>query len=604
MELLFPYPKVREHQDDLVKAVLDTCRRKKNLLVHAPTGLGKTSAALGPALTVAIEKDMTIFFLTARHTQHMLALQTVHEIESAHNIKIPVLDLIGKKWLCLQPAAERLYSNEFMEYCRKLREDKACHFYENLRKGQDPSPRAKSALQQLKDSRGGTHDILAAGRDNQVCPYEIAILQAKDARVIIADYAYIFNEGIREPFLAKIGKTLDNSIIIVDEAHNLPERVKDLASSRISVFSLKRAQQEAEKFGYDFHEVLNRLERVLGSGREERYLQKEDVEIKETVVQELLSAGDHIREAQRVSFLGSIGQFLEAWKQEREGFARILTPDARDTALTFRCLDAGIITGPVFTACAASICMSGTLTPTQMYVEVLDMPIDTKEMTLPSPFPPANRLVITVPKTTTKFSARSAQQFSEIGKICADVINRVPGNTMVFLPSYDLLEKIKPTVQELATKTVFQETPGLSKEEREELLERFKAYHGTGAALLAVTTGSFGEGVDLPGDLLRAVVVVGLPLQKPTKEVEALIAYFDKKFGRGWDYGYVVPAFNKVLQSAGRAIRTMDDRGAIVFVDERYGWPQYTRLFPPEWEVKNTTLYQKLLENFFAKTLN
>jgi hypothetical protein len=106
--------------------------------------------------------------------------------------------------------------------------------------------------------------------------------------------------------------------------------------------------------------------------------------------------------------------------------------------------------------------------------------------------------------------------------------------------------------------------------------------------------------VDLPGDLLKAVIIVGIPLSRPTKEVEALIAYYDRKYGRGWDYGYLVPAFNKVLQGAGRAIRTMTDRGAIIFLDERFSNPQYQRLFPPEWNVKTTLIWHKPLESFFA----
>jgi DNA excision repair protein ERCC-2 len=603
MELLFPYSSQRTHQDELVKAVLQVCEKKKHLLVHAPTGLGKTAASLGPALTVALKEGLTVFFLTARHTQHLLALKTVHDIEKQHNIKIPVLDLIGKKWLCLQPGAERLYSNEFVEYCRAMREDKACSYYENLKKGTDLSPRAKAALNDLSNSDSGTQALMNVGRVHQVCPYEIAVLHGRDAKVIIADYSYVFNEGIRTPFFAKIGKELEKSIIIVDEAHNLPERVKDLASVRISTFSLRRAQQEGEKHGYDFHDTFKAIERVLASKKEESYMQKDDLIVADSIIQEMTSAGDHIREEHRASFIGSIAAFLDEWKKEQEGFARILTPDFRtqDATLSYRCLDPGVITGPVFEQAASTVIMSGTLTPTQMYIEILDMPVDTKEITLPSPFPVENRLVLVVPKTSTKYTSRSPEQYATIGTMVADMVNRIPGNSIIFFPSYDILESVKITVTTQVRKTLFQETPGLSKDDREALLEKFKQYHETGAALLAVTTGSFGEGVDLPGDYLKAVVIVGLPLQKPTKEVEALIAYYDKKFGRGWDYGYVVPAFNRVLQSAGRTIRTMTDRGAIIFLDERYAWPQYTRLFPPEWSVKTTILYQKHLEDFFAK---
>lgn len=600
MELLFPYNSQRAHQEDLVKAALDVCTRKKHLLVHAPTGLGKTAAALAPALTVALEEDLTVFFLTARHTQHLLALQTLHDIEKKAGKRIPVLDLIGKKWLCLQPGADRMHSGEFIEFCRALREDQRCDYYENL-KGRDgePSQKALLAVSDIADSDGSTKSIMASGKKNHVCPYEVALLHGRAAKLVIADYGYVFNDGIREPFLAKIGKDLSKVILVVDEAHNLPERVKDLASSKLSTFIVRRAKQEAAKHGLDFDETLDQLDRFLNA-REERYVQREDLEVDADIIDEMEDAGDAIREDNRSSYIGSVASFLKEWNLEREGFARILGPDRDGAALTHRCLDPGVITGPVYGTVAASITMSGTLTPTQMYAEVLDLPVAMKEMTLPSPFRDENRLILIVPKTTTKYTGRSPAMYEEIGRYVTDMVNAVPGNSIVFFPSYDIMNSVKQHVLGRTNKPVFEEAPGLSKELRETLLATFKAQAETGAVLLAVTAGSFAEGVDLPGDLLKAVVIVGVPLAKPTKEVEALIAYYDKKFGRGWDYGYTIPAFNKVLQSAGRPIRTMTDRGAIIFLDERFAHPQYLRLLPPEWKPKTTLLYKKAIADFFA----
>jgi Rad3-related DNA helicase len=190
--------------------------------------------------------------------------------------------------------------------------------------------------------------------------------------------------------------------------------------------------------------------------------------------------------------------------------------------------------------------------------------------------------------------------YEEISRYVTDITNIVPGNSIVFFPSYDILNAVKMHVSARTNKKLLEETPGLSKEAREELLQAFRSHAAKGAVLLGVTAGSFGEGIDLPGDLLKAVVIVGVPLQKPTKEVEALIAYYDRKYGRGWDYGYLIPAFNKVLQSAGRPIRTMTDRGAMIFLDERFAQPQYMRLMPPEWKPKTTILYKKPLEQFFG----
>jgi len=141
----------------------------------------------------------------------------------------------------------------------------------------------------------------------------------------------------------------------------------------------------------------------------------------------------------------------------------------------------------------------------------------------------------------------------------------------------------------------------MSKQEKKELLEDFKKNKKDGAVLLAVAAGSYGESIDLPGDLLKAVVVVGLPLQRPDLETKELINYYDMKFSKGWDYGYLFPAFNKCLQNAGRCIRSKDDRGIIVFLDERYSWRNYARCFPQDMEIKVTERYKEIIEYFFSE---
>jgi DNA excision repair protein ERCC-2 len=134
-----------------------------------------------------------------------------------------------------------------------------------------------------------------------------------------------------------------------------------------------------------------------------------------------------------------------------------------------------------------------------------------------------------------------------------------------------------------------------------EFLDGFKSYKNVGAILMGVIGGNFGEGIDLPGDFLKGVIIVGLPLQRPDLETEALIKYYDEKFKKGWDYGYLFPAFNRALQSAGRCIRSETDKGVIIFLDERYSWKNYFRCFPPSWDIKTTLLYEKMIEDFFKQ---
>ncbi len=224
------------------------------------------------------------------------------------------------------------------------------------------------------------------------------------------------------------------------------------------------------------------------------------------------------------------------------------------------------------------------------------------KITLPSPFPNENRLNLIIPKTTTKYAMRSPRMYEEIARVCAQLSHEVPGNLAIFFPSYAILRDVKATLDPLVEKTVFAEHGSLTREEREELLDRFRARQDTGAILLGVMGGSFSEGIDLPGDELRAVVIVGLPLGRLDLETQALVDYYQKKFGKGWEYGYTFPAFNKTLQSAGRCIRSESDRGAIIFLDERYAWESYHRCFPSEWDIRITLRFPDLVRDFFTRS--
>jgi DNA excision repair protein ERCC-2 len=240
--------------------------------------------------------------------------------------------------------------------------------------------------------------------------------------------------------------------------------------------------------------------------------------------------------------------------------------------------------------------MSGTLTPTSMYKELLG--IEAEELTLKSPFPAQNRMNLIVPKTTTKYEARSPEQYKEIAKTLADISSDVKGSIAIYFPSYYLRDEVSKSFSMLTVKTVFSEQPDMTKSEKQEFLDNFVKYKDSGAVLLAVISGSFAEGIDLPG-VLKMVIIVGLPLQKPDLETKALIEYYDKKFSKGWDYGYLFPAFTKTIQAAGRCIRSETDRGIIVFLDERYSWNNYYRCFPQHWPLKVSLLYKDTIKKFY-----
>lgn len=632
MSRFFPHERMRAQQDVLVAEALKTFQNGNQLVVHAPTGLGKTAATLAPAVEVAMEKNKVVIFTTSRLTQHALAMETASMIGQKHNLPIKVVDLIGKKHMCLQPGVSGLGGKEFAEYCKAMREDGLCEYYERLKRGDETSPIAAQALVQLGKTSPNSPEhvkMLAAQDEHRLCPYELTMLLAADSTIVITDYSYLFNSKIRDGFFGRIGRRLEDCILIIDEGHNLTDRVKSLASERITSNTLKRTRKELEQNGRSdrahwITEIEDLLGRLAQGTDDERFVTKEEfmeglrrICSPQELIKILNEIATTVREEQKSSSAGALADFLKAWQEEKEGFTRILSamredvPASQSTlnaatqtrqvlhvSLSYRCLDAGEVTSPVFDSAYSTLVMSGTLTPVAMYAETLGLRgADT--LTLKSPFPHANRLNLVIPKTTTKYKSRGEAMYRQIAQACAQIANTVPGNSAVFFPSYAVLDAVVPFIERAVEKTTFREHPDLGKQDREELLDRFRSYSKSGAVLLGVMGGSFSEGIDLPGNDLRAVVIVGLPLGRPDLETKALIDYYDSKFGKGWEYGYTFPAFNKTLQSAGRCIRTETDRGVIVFLDERYAWQNYYKCFPAEWDIKLTLRYEKMIEEFF-----
>jgi DNA excision repair protein ERCC-2 len=616
---LFPYSELRSVQSEMIKEVADALTNQSNLIVHAPTGLGKTAATIAPALNYALENKKKVFFLTSRHTQHTIAIQTLKEIKKKYGINFNATDLIGKKAMCTVPGIEALRNTDFYEYCKKQREDGLCEHYLNTRKENKLTPEAKLALKIIeRENPLHIEEFSKLCSSDKLCAYELATMMAKNSEVIVSDYYYIYNSRIRDALFNRIQLELKDCIVIADEGHNLPDRIRKLMSTQLSNYITRRALKEARKINDEqaaaiiagIQSVLNSLSGGMQNGDEKSISKEEFVKAVEKIgkyeenIDKLEMAAQNVREKEKQSSIGTIAAFLDEWTGPDKGYVRILTQkETRGetvTTLSYKCLDPSTVSKEIIQECSSTIMMSGTLTPTEMYRDVLGFPANTAEKKYPSPFPEKNKLAMIIPETTTKFSLRTAAQYKRIAEICAEITNIVPGNSAVFFPSYYVRDNVYRFFADISLKTTFVEHAEMNKEEKSEFLERFKKYKDNGAVLMGVMSGSYGEGIDLPGDLLKCVVVVGLPLQQPTLETNELIKYYDEKFKKGWEYGYVGPAFSKCLQSAGRCIRSESDRGVVIFLDERYTWQNYFKHFPLDWNIKVTKLYADRIREFFG----
>ncbi|MBI2138936.1 ATP-dependent DNA helicase [Candidatus Woesearchaeota archaeon] len=617
----FPYSHIREYQSAMISDIISCLQQKKHLIAHAPTGLGKTAASLAPVIGFAMKNGFKVFFLTSRHTQHKVCIETLQAIRKKFDVPLLCCDLLGKQGMCLQAGVTGLPGSEFMEFCKKLRENRECNFFLNTREKNGLLTMKGESVIGEASAAGPLHceEFVSLCSKEQVCPYYTAEAMAKKAQVICADYYYLFNPMLRNSFFPRIDASLEKSIIIIDEAHNLPKRCRELLSIELTSVMVDRCLKEAAKFSF---ESLNRkvrelagiitgLAQSLEEGKQEMLVEKEEFIGKvnqlfpyDPFIKELEDAAGEIKKQQRISYLSGMGDFLESWKGPDDGFARILRyaegSHGHQFMLAYHCLDPSHVAKQVVDSAYAVICMSGTMMPTAMYSDLLGFG-SPMEKVYQSPFPRKNRLSLVIPETTTKYSRRTEAEFASIGKMAAGIANTIPGNVLVFFPSYEVRNHVAPYFSELCTKQLLVEKQGLDKESKEKLIEQFKQHHAKGAVMLCVAAGSFGEGIDLPGKFLRGVIVVGLPLEKPSLEMRQLIDYYDLKFGKGMEYGYFMPAMIKTIQNAGRCIRSAEDKGVVVFIDERYASAVYADCFPAEYEVEVTKDYESEIKEFFGK---
>ena len=219
-------------------------------MAYAPTGLGKTASALAAALRFASEQRKCVFFLTNRHTQHKLAIDTLREVKKKKVKEIRCVDLIGKRWMCNQEVAG-LFGNEFSEFCKAVVEKGECEFYNLVREKKGLTVEARKVVVELK--RGSplhNEEVISIGKEKRFCSYELAMELAKGAQVVIGDYYYVFNPFVQNSLFTKLGLELQDVILIVDEGHNLPGRVTEMISNALTTTMIKNAVMEAKKIWY------------------------------------------------------------------------------------------------------------------------------------------------------------------------------------------------------------------------------------------------------------------------------------------------------------------------------------------------------------------
>lgn len=616
---LFPY-KYRKFQKDIVEAISKTLENGGHLAFESGTGSGKTVCALAPSISFAMTSHKRILYLVRTNAQEQQVVIESRRIRKLMDRKmdegyeILCLPIQGRRNLCslARENPDMSYGNpeELAMMCshrrritrealdRNEKTDKGCEYYAALHYFDKDE-----TFRWIKDKLPTAEEFAKWCAETGMCAYEAVKPFISQALIIVAPYIYFFDPKMRQVLLERMGADLDDLIIIMDEAHNLPEFCRELMSAQLTENMLKLCEEESRE--YRDPEIFNGTpasvfcvavqsavrqicQDWIPEGEEDGIVPHGDLErilmssfrctsndIK-NMCANVLALGEAIRDDKKVkgklprSYLRHLGMFLLKWMDADESqYAHLASFEHKRNRIEMYCLDPSVAAGAL-TKCHSSISMSGTLSPLEEYRDSLGLPVDTGLYSFGSPFPPENRLIIYDPEVSTRYEELDDELIKELEKRTASVCNHFQKNIGIFFPSFSLMQRfIDDKTFENMNRGVHVEKQAMRQEEIMDLVKSFKGKEMEGGILCSVMGGRISEGLDFPGKTLEIEIIVGLPYPKPTARQRSLQNYYDVKFGKGFEYAFYAPTARRLLQTIGRLIRTENDRGVAVILDKR-----------------------------------
>lgn len=609
----FPFA-YRPGQKKLASSVYKTIEARNRLFVQAPTGIGKTMSVIYPAVKALGEgKGERIFYLTAK-TITRTAAEEAFRILQDRGLFFSTVTLTAKEKLCPMEKYE----------CNP-----------------DMCPRAKGHFDRVNDAvfeliqekeRITREDVLEYAERYQICPHEFDLDISDWVDGIICDYNYAFDPNVQLKRDFGEGVNCDH-IFLIDEAHNLVERAREMYSAELYKEDFLAVMKLVKPYSKKLESKLSRCNRLLLELKREceNWKLVESIDHLALAVEGALGAIEDFEEEQPhfhqqeplTELYLNLRHFMNMYMR-LDGCYRIYTEhSSAGFKIKLFCVNPVNNLEECLNKAAATVFFSATLLPIQYYRTLLSSRKEDYTVYLDSPFSEDNRLICIGRDVTSRYTRRNQNEFERIGGYIEQMVRGKSGNYLVFFPSYRYLDEVLRVLEknigarpvggevigelEISTDTqeipensrisgngesekrdnsrieIFAQTPGMNEKEKEEFLERFSAERTDSLLGLCVMGGIFSEGIDLTGDRLIGVAVVGTGLPQVCTEREILKRYFDETMGEGFAYAYQYPGMNKVLQAAGRVIRTEKDRGVILLLDDRFMREDYQNLFPREW---------------------
>ena len=583
----------------MITDIYSSLKKSQSIIINAPTGIGKTDASISAALTFALKNNLNIFFLTPKISQHKIVIESLKGINEKFKLNLKYIDIVGKKNLCVNEKINYMDGESFYKSCEQLVKNNKCQYY--------TASKDKSRLAGLERYAEDGHIVFFNKCfDKGICGYEAMAELAKNSNFIIADYAHFLNPYTRQVFLKRIGHTLENSIIIWDEAHNILNVASSYMNSSLSTYTLSNAEKELASISssLDISYMRFMMEKIAEKTLKEKKLQEaffsgDEAKVAltfniESVSRDLEKAGlEYLaKSGAKRSYLMHISRFLEALNVESDSTAKIITKKGQDIKMSIISLypdEALEALHKVY----ANIFMSGTMLPLHMYVELFRLD-DANVKNYKSPFPESNKLCIIDNDVSTKYNERSISQYKKIAAKIMNIKSMVKGNVVIFFPSFDFLNNV---YRYMETEVAYIQRSEMKSSAVEELISSFKK--SSDSLMFGVMGGSLSEGIDYANNVIKGIVIVGIPLEKPNLELTSKIEYINKTFkGKGNEYIYLVPAIMRSVQAAGRAIRSETDRAFIIFMDKRYDWGIYRSIIKNFITITKSSNYLESIDKF------
>lgn len=586
--LQFPYAKPRPYQQEIIERVTDVLPQEARIMLSAPPGIGKTLASLYPALGYALKSNQKVFAVTSKTTQQRIFKATLKDLHKA-GAKFNAIIVSAKAKIC--------HTKEYD--C----ENNICEYLDHF-SGLDAATRQSLVDSLLSNKVIESRAIKRIARKHGICPFELSMDVALQCDVVVCDYNYVFHPSAG---FQRYQQAYPHAVLIVDEAHNLVNRATSYYSESLSVADLKKLM--------DFLAESSASDRVKALGRE---LLRRLARLILTIDDALQTAGrigtqlialtaSELENFQAVQLAvdGFVIEYLNEQQQSTRNplvsfsdklkfFTQLLAEidfvalnefsllyNLETMELRIQCKSAAAKLRKQFRRFHAVIVQSATIQPFEYFRTLLGLPDSTELLDYPSPFPPEHKVQLIYPDITTTYRERSAD-VKNIAELIMQVVNLHGGNYLLFFPSFMYLQQVKVEFEHIVSPfTLITQRSTMSDSQRNKVLNRLSSEQNI--LVLGVMGSVFSEGVDYFGDMAIGVFVISPGLPSYSFEQELIKEYFERQYRKGFEYAYRNPGINKVVQAAGRIIRSETDKGIIVLIGKRFATNYYKSVLPSYW---------------------